>query len=92
MVMDEIGCTDYDTVYIRVFKGPTFYVPTAFTPNGDGLNDIFRPTAVGIASMDYFRVYDRYGVMVYETNYMTKGWDGKYKGVNQNIGNYVWTI
>ena len=77
---------DFDTVNIRVFKGPTFYVPTAFTPNGDGLNDIFRPTAVGIASMEYFRVFNRYGELVYETSDITKGWDGTYKGVKQNIG------
>jgi gliding motility-associated-like protein len=92
MVMDEIGCKAYDTVKIRVFKGPTFYVPTAFTPNGDEINDIFRPTAIGISSLDYFRVYNRYGEMVYETHDLNKGWDGTYKGVKQNIGNYVWTI
>jgi len=92
MVKDEIGCTDLDTVNIRVFKGPTFYVPTAFTPNGDGTNDIFRPTAVGIASMEYFRVFNRYGELVYETQDITKGWDGTYKGQKQPIDNYVWTI
>ncbi|MEP7166242.1 MAG: T9SS type B sorting domain-containing protein, partial [Ferruginibacter sp.] len=92
MVIDEIGCKDYDTVNIRVFNGPTFYVPTAFTPNGDGLNDIFRPTSVGISSLEYFRVYNRYGELLYETSEITKGWDGRYKGVNQNIGTYVWAI
>jgi gliding motility-associated-like protein len=92
MVTDEIGCFDLDTVKLRVLKGPTFYVPTAFTPNGDGLNDIFRPTSVGILELDYFRVFNRYGELVFETHDIGKGWDGNYKGVKQNIGNYVWTI
>jgi gliding motility-associated-like protein len=92
MVKDEIGCIGYDTVNIRVFNGPTFYVPTAFTPNGDGLNDIFRPTPIGIYKLEYFRVYNRYGELVYETHDLNKGWDGNYKGIKQNIGNYVWAV
>jgi gliding motility-associated-like protein len=92
MVTDDIGCTDYDTVKLRVFKGPTFYVPTAFTPNGDGVNDIFRPTAVGIVRLDFFRVFNRYGELVYETQELNKGWDGTFKGQKQPINNYVWSI
>ncbi len=92
MVSDEIGCFDLDTVKLRVLKGPTFYVPTAFTPNGDGLNDIFRPTSVGILELDYFRVFNRYGELVFETHDIGKGWDGNYKGIKQSIGNYVWSI
>nr|AUN35660.1 hypothetical protein [uncultured bacterium] len=92
MVKDEIGCIALDTVKIRVLNGPTFYVPTAFTPNGDGLNDIFKPTPVGIAKLDFFRVFNRYGELVYETHDIGKGWDGTYKGIKQNIGNYVWSV
>jgi gliding motility-associated-like protein len=89
---DDANCAGYDTVLIRVYRGPTFYVPTAFSPNGDGLNDIFRPTPVGIQSLEYFRVYNRYGELIFETNDMTKGWDGTYKGMKQNPDNYVWTL
>ena len=92
MVKDDIGCFDLDTVKIRVLRGPTFYVPSAFTPNGDGLNDIFKPTPIGIASLEFFRVYNRYGELVYETHDIGKGWDGTYKGVRQNMGNYVWSL
>jgi len=92
MVKDEIGCTAFDTVNIRVLNGPTFYVPTAFTPNGDGLNDIFRPTPVGISSLDFFRIFNRYGELVFETSELGKGWDGIYKGVRQNTGNFVWSL
>ncbi|MBS1733856.1 MAG: gliding motility-associated C-terminal domain-containing protein, partial [Bacteroidetes bacterium] len=91
-VTNEIGCIDKDTVTLRVLNGPTFYVPTAFSPNGDGLNDIFRPTAVGISSLDYFRVFNRYGELVFETSDLNKGWDGTYKGQKQPIDNYVWMI
>ncbi|MEO8768658.1 MAG: T9SS type B sorting domain-containing protein [Ferruginibacter sp.] len=92
MVSDDLGCFDLDTVKIRVLRGPTFYVPSAFTPNSDGLNDIFKPTPIGIASLEYFRVYNRYGELVYETHDIGKGWDGTYKGIRQNMGNYVWSL
>ena len=67
-------------------------MPTKLTPNGDGLNDVFRPTPVGINSIDYFRIYNRYGQLIYETADINKPWDGTYKGVKQNTGNYVWTL
>ena len=92
MVSDEIGCFDLDTVRLRVLNGPTFYIPSAFTPNNDGLNDIFRPTPVGIASLDFFRVFNRLGELVYETSEIGKGWDGIYKGKKQHTGNYVWSL
>lgn len=91
-VKNELGCAAYDTIKLRVLKGPSFYVPNAFTPNGDGNNDIFRPTAVGISSMTYFRIFNRYGELVFETANIHEGWDGTYRGIRQNIGNYVWMI
>jgi gliding motility-associated-like protein len=91
-VKNELGCAAYDTVKLRVLKGPGFYVPNAFSPNGDGLNDRFRPTAVGISKLEYFRIFNRYGDLVFETSNIGEGWDGTYKGVKQNIGNYVWMI
>lgn len=91
-VSDNFGCTATDTVAIRVLKGPTFYVPTAFSPNGDGLNDVFKPTPVGIATLEFFRVYNRFGELVFETHEIGKGWDGTYKSMKQNIGNYVWSV
>ena len=92
MVQDAIGCSDYDTVKLTVLNGPTFYTPNAFTPNGDGLNDIFMPSAAGIARLDYFRVYNRFGVLLFESHDIGKGWDGTYKGEKQGIGNYVYVI
>ncbi len=91
-VRDAIGCVGYDTVLIKVYEGITYYMPNAFSPNGDGLNDIFKPTPVGIVSTTYFRIFNRYGAIVFETNQWNKGWDGTYKGIPQQIGNYVWVI
>lgn len=91
-VSDNLGCSDVDSVRIRVLKGPAFYVPSAFSPNGDGLNDEFLPTAVGILSLDYFKIFNRYGELVFETKELEKGWDGTYKYVRQNGGNYVWLL
>ncbi|MBC7535187.1 MAG: gliding motility-associated C-terminal domain-containing protein [Ferruginibacter sp.] len=76
MVMDVIGCFAFDTVRLRVFNGPTIYVPTAFTPNTDGLNDIFRPITIGISGLKYFCGFSRYGELMYETHEFKKGWDG----------------
>jgi gliding motility-associated-like protein len=92
MVQNEFGCRDTDIVHIRVLAGPAIYVPTAFTPNGDGLNDVFRPIPVGIVSLDFFRVFNRYGELVYETRELNKGWDGSFKGLKQNTGNFVWQV
>jgi gliding motility-associated-like protein len=92
LVTDAIGCTDDDDVFVKVYEGPAYYLPNAFTPNGDGLNDIFRPTPVGIRSTDYFRVFNRYGALMFETRQWMQGWDGTLKGKPAEAGTYVWMI
>ncbi len=91
-VRDAIGCVGYDTVFVKVYNGPTYYVPNTFTPNGDGLNDIFRAIPVGIANTTYFSVFNRYGELMFETNQWLKGWDGTFKGKPQPNGTYVWMV
>ena len=91
-VTDAIGCTDDDDVFIKVYEGPTYYLPNAFTPNGDGYNDIFRPTPVGIRSTEYFRIFNRLGQLMFETKEWMKGWDGMQRGKAANAGTYVWII
>jgi gliding motility-associated-like protein len=85
------NCTGTDTVRITVFKlPPSFYVPTAFSPNGDGRNDVLRPKALGMRTIRYFKVYNRLGQLVFETTELNKGWDGTYKGNPQDPAAYVW--
>lgn len=92
IVKDAVGCKGYDTVTIKIFKGSGIHVPSAFTPNGDGLNDILHPLGTSLSRLDYFRVYNRYGELIFETNDPSKGWNGTYKGKDQNTGTYIWML
>jgi gliding motility-associated-like protein len=92
LVTDDIGCSNTDDVFIKVYKGPTYYLPNAFTPNGDGVNDIFKPIPVGISLTQYFSIYNRNGELVYQGNQWLKGWDGMIKGKPASAGTYVWMI
>ena len=87
------GCFAFDTINIRIFKNaPDIYVPTAFTPDANRLNDEFIPIAVGIAKLNYFRVFNRWGNELFSTTTLDKGWNGTYKGLQQNPGTYVWMV
>ena len=70
--------------------GDGFYVPTAFTPNGDTKNDVLTPVLPGGSTLEYFTVYNRWGQKVFSTNITGAGWDGKLKGKVQPIGTFVW--
>ncbi len=84
------GCDSYDQVLIRIFNGPEIYVPNAFTPDGNGTNDLLRAHPVGIAKLKRFTVYNRNGEIVFSTNNSNQGWDGTFQGKLQNSGAYVW--
>ena len=90
-VKDENSCTGSDTINI-VLKDceVRFFVPNAFSPNNDGLNDIFHPIINGKISEYYFAVYNRYGQMVFNTDNINIGWNGTVKGQPQNSGIFVW--
>lgn len=91
-VTDFAGCIGYDTVFVKAYQGPAYYIPNAFSPNGDGLNDVFRPVPAGIVRTEWFRIFNRLGETIFENNEYMKGWDGTYKGKKQPIGAYVWVI
>ena len=92
-VTDQAGCTDTAFVTVKIFKtNPYVFVPTAFTPNGDGRNDIIRPIAVGIQQIKYFNIYNRWGQLVFSTRDNNRGWDGKISGTLQNSGVFVWMV
>ena len=91
-VSDDAGCKAYDTVFIRIDNNPGVYVPNAFTPNADGLNDMMRPMFAGGYQLENFKVYNRYGQMVFETAHAGIGWNGYFKGALQPSGNYIYLI
>ncbi|HEU5365079.1 MAG TPA: PKD domain-containing protein, partial [Hanamia sp.] len=86
------GCVDTASVKVTVFKGSAVYVPTAFTPNNDGLNDILKPYYVQIKSLSYFTIFNRWGQKVFSTNDLNKGWDGFSKSNEIIAGSYVWVL
>jgi len=89
-MINVFGCALTDSIHVIFYKGPDIYVPNAFTPNGDGKNDVFRPFPVGIAQFDYFRVFNRAGVLMFQTKQVHKGWDGNFNGSQAAAGTYVW--
>lgn len=93
LVSTPEGCMDSAFVNVRVFRtNPQIFVPTAFTPNGDGKNDVIRPIAVGVSKIEYFRIYNRWGQLVFSTTINGKGWDGKIGGKEQGSNVYVWIV
>jgi gliding motility-associated-like protein len=85
------GCFADDDIKVRVWKtAPDIFVPTGFTPNKDGKNDVLRPILVGMKSLLYFRVYNRWGQMVFSTSEIEKGWNGAVAGLDQSTGTFVY--
>ena len=85
------GCVGYDDILVIVFKTtPDIFVPSAFTPNGDGLNDDIKPILVGMKEFKFFQVFNRYGQLIFSTNEIGKGWDGTFKGEKQASGTFVY--
>jgi gliding motility-associated-like protein len=86
------GCTDTASLKVTVFKGSAIYVPTAFTPNHDGLNDILKPYYIGIRSLSFFTIFNRWGQKVFSTSDLNAGWDGNFKSGPVRDGSYVWVL
>lgn len=86
------GCKGDASVTLKVYKGPDIYVPTGFTPNCDGKNDKFYPLTVGIKKINFFKVFNRGGQLVFSSNTPNEGWDGKIGGMEQPGGVYVWMV
>ncbi|NLR77766.1 gliding motility-associated C-terminal domain-containing protein [Chitinophaga eiseniae] len=91
-VFNDCGsATDDITVnFTQCEPKPT--IPNAFSPNGDGRNDVFRPVVRGQMFEYELRIFNRWGEMIFMTSDNHKGWDGKYKGVPVDVGTYVWWL
>jgi len=91
-IQDSIGCRDSLTQYVEVVDNCYIAVPSAFTPNGDGLNDYLYPLNAYRAINLTFKVFNRWGQLVFETNDWTKKWDGTFKNQPASAGTYVWLL
>lgn len=87
----DFGCKTVDSIDVIFDPGALIALPNAFTP-GSGVNNTLKLLLRGEASLNYFRIYDRWGVLVFETNNMEQGWDGTYKGAPQPYGVYVYEL
>ena len=89
---NSIGCTGSANIKIEVFTTqPDIFVPSAFTPTVN-IDNIFKPILVGITSLQFFRVYNRYGQLVYSTSSTEAGWDGTVDGKLQESAAFVWMV
>lgn len=89
---DNNGCTGTDTIYISpkdCLEG--FFVPTAFTPNHDGKNDVLLPRLFGNIKLYDLRIYNRWGQIVFQTTDPHKAWDGNFNGMSQDSNVFIWT-
>ncbi len=91
VVKSDKGCMDTIIKLIIIGEDYGIYVPNAFTPNGDGLNDIFQPKGFGVTKYE-FSVFDRWGEKIFLTNSFDKGWDGTINGLNAKDDVYAWRI
>ena len=97
LIENIYGCTAIDSVYIKTFcEGSQVFIPNAFTPDGDGVNDILMVRAKGIDVVRSLRIFTRWGELVFEkTNFPPNspayGWDGKIRGVTAPAEVYVYT-
>jgi gliding motility-associated-like protein len=88
-VTTALGCTATDAVIVNVLTTAIIQFPNVFTPNGDGQNDTFFYVADVTVDVDEFRVYNRWGQLVHNSN---KAWDGKFDGTDQPMDTYIYTI
>jgi gliding motility-associated-like protein len=77
---------------VKTVKQVEVYVPTAFTPNSDGLNDFLRPILMGIKEVRYFRIFNRWGQLIFETKTDRPGWNGTLKGNPVSSQVVVWML
>ncbi len=88
-VIDNNGCQNTDTLEIEVKNEYTIIIPDGFTPNSDGLNDVFHVVIIGLIEVQDISIYNRWGELVFQTKERNGGWDGTYRGIPQEIATYV---
>ncbi len=95
IVTSPEGCIDDRVKYVYVSQDYTIYVPNAFTPDGNGANEVFKPVMEGFDENDYvLYIFNRWGELVFESHDMSVGWDGEYSQLDENVqdGVFTWKI
>lgn len=83
------GCDSRSQIFIKRYAGPDIYIPNAFTPNNDRVNDLFKVVPIGIKAFNYLVIYNRWGQVVFRTTDQHKGWDGTFLGAQLPTGTFV---
>ena len=93
-VTNAVGCSSQVSAptQTKITCHNPIFVPDVFTSNGDGVNDVIKPIAPGIVKLRCFKVFNRWGNLIFETTDLNKGWDGKYKGAIQPADTYLWLV
>ena len=91
---DNNNCGFLSTGVFKITVKPETHLklPTTFTPNGDGINDIIYVKGWGVKSLETFEIYNRWGELIFKTNNIDEGWDGYYKGELQNNDVYAYKV
>ena len=91
-ITNNAGCVTQDSILVRIFNDYTVFVPSGFSPDGDGVNDKLTPLLVGVREMKSFRMYNRWGQLLYQTTDKNAGWNGTFNGKQQVSETYVWVV
>ncbi|MCT4582084.1 MAG: gliding motility-associated C-terminal domain-containing protein [Flavobacteriales bacterium] len=92
-VENQYGCRDSVAIELDVKLRRSVFVPNTFTPNNDGLNDIFKPETRGLSEEFYeFTIYNRWGTLIFTSTSPSIGWDGTYKGETVEDDGYIWKL
>ena len=86
------GCKTVDSMLVQIVAQANIEVPNAFTPNADGRNDFLRPVPMGVATIKYFRIFSRWGELLFESQNSKPGWDGTHRGMPMPAQTVVWMV
>lgn len=91
-LISPAGCVTQDSLLVRVYEDKTvdIFIPKSFTPNGDGVNDVLYPYLAGVKEFKYFKVYNRFNQLLFETTNHDVGWNGTKGGTPQPMAIYIW--
>jgi gliding motility-associated-like protein len=94
VITNSNGCASAPSLVaaVRVPCTKGIYMPTVFTPNKDGKNDVVKPSVPGMKKFECYKIYNRWGNLIFECYTELKGWDGTFKGVLQPAETYIWVV